>query len=639
MRALWLTENWPPDRGGMAESCDRIVSTLRARDVRVDVVHLSRRHPWLRVAERAAGLELAAPAGVDLAHDLNVLWAWLAARPERAEWTHVVAFGGETPVLAAPVLAAWIGVPLVTLLRGNDFDTAVFSPRRRPALAEAVRASACVCAVAGSIAERAQALWPDARIERIANGIDLDTWTATDADRERAAAWRARHVADGVLVLGLIGHLKAKKGVTLLLEALRRSGRGADVHLLIAGPVDAEVDAWLERFGGDIAATIESERERLELISLYLACDLVCLPSFYDGLPNACVEAFALGVPVLAARTGGLADVVADGVTGITFPPGDVEGCRDALERALAKKPGDQVTWLFALGTAARAFAVAELSHEREADAYVACAAGDRGAMTVVAYALGGGLGHLVRTRAVLAALDMEAAAVLVSSPQAADPRAAGGLPVEPAPPELARDRAGLARWVSRRIAAHAPSVVLVDAFPGGVLGELSLVPELRATRLFHVARLLRWDRYAPRLGGAALPAFARVLAVEELHRDHAEALGGGVEPLVLPPPVVADPDARAVGRTLVVHSGPAAEVMSLVARARRARPGDEPLVVSPHHLDAVPAAPLIAAAAFVVCAGGFNAVREATTLAPGRHLAAPLPRPLDDQQTRVARL
>ena len=348
----------------MAESCDRIVSALRAR-LQVDVVHLSRRHPWLRVAERSGGLEVSAPAGIDIAHDLNVLWAWLSSRGERSQWTHVVAFGGETPVLAAPVLAAWTGVPLITLLRGNDFDAAVFSPRRRPALADAVRASARVCAVAGSIAERAQALWPEATLAHIPNGIDLDAWTATDADRQRARAWRARNVNDERLVLGLIGHLKAKKGVTLLLEALRRSGRSADVHLLIAGPIDAEVDAWLERFGGEIAATIESERERLELISLYLACDLVCLPSYYDGLPNACVEAFALGVPVLAARAGGLADVVEDGVTGITFAPGDVEGCRDALERALAHPD------LGSLGAAAASHARAELSHEREADAYV----------------------------------------------------------------------------------------------------------------------------------------------------------------------------------------------------------------------------------------------------------------------------
>ena len=39
LRALWLTETYPPSRGGMAQSCDRIVRGLRRRGVLVDVLH------------------------------------------------------------------------------------------------------------------------------------------------------------------------------------------------------------------------------------------------------------------------------------------------------------------------------------------------------------------------------------------------------------------------------------------------------------------------------------------------------------------------------------------------------------------------------------------------------------------------
>src|SRR4051812_1855869 len=57
LRALWLTETYPPSRGGMATSCDRIVRGLRRRGVLVDVLHFMpqpRGRPWA-IEEQAGG--------------------------------------------------------------------------------------------------------------------------------------------------------------------------------------------------------------------------------------------------------------------------------------------------------------------------------------------------------------------------------------------------------------------------------------------------------------------------------------------------------------------------------------------------------------------------------------------------------
>ena len=143
LRALWLTETYPPSRGGMAQSCDRIVRGLRRAGVLVDVLHFVPTarggRPWV-LEEQAAGRYLACPVEDDPAHALNRAWTTLRARPEAI--THVVAFGGSRPIMAGPVLAAWLGVPLITLIRGNDFDAAVFSTRRRPILEDALERSA-----------------------------------------------------------------------------------------------------------------------------------------------------------------------------------------------------------------------------------------------------------------------------------------------------------------------------------------------------------------------------------------------------------------------------------------------------------------------------------------------------------------
>ncbi|MBK9374407.1 MAG: glycosyltransferase [Holophagales bacterium] len=82
-----------------------------------------------------------------------------------------------TPVLAGPALAAWLSVPLVTLLRGNDFDTGLFSLRRGWALRDALARSAAVATVSRDHLRKVSALYPAADVRFIPNGIDPAEWS------------------------------------------------------------------------------------------------------------------------------------------------------------------------------------------------------------------------------------------------------------------------------------------------------------------------------------------------------------------------------------------------------------------------------------------------------------------------------
>src|ERR1051325_10431889 len=157
LRLLWLTENYFPGRGGMAQSCDRIVHSLRKAGVVVDLAHLSDRAAKPKVETRQPGRDIVCPLGNDPSHALNELWNLLAK--DGPSFTHVVAFGGSLPLLAAPVFSAWLGTPLITLLRGNDFDTAIFSPKRADVLREALRQSARVCVVSRDKVKKIEALF------------------------------------------------------------------------------------------------------------------------------------------------------------------------------------------------------------------------------------------------------------------------------------------------------------------------------------------------------------------------------------------------------------------------------------------------------------------------------------------------
>ena len=368
VRPLWLTETYPPSRGGMAESCDRIVRSLRAAGVTVDLGHLVRRPgATARFEQQDGGRYWAWPIEDDPAHALNLAWNELereAGHPSTL--THVVAFGGYLPLLAGPIFAAWLGAPLVTLVRGNDFDANLFTPRRRDVLADALQRSALVCAVAQDKVDRIAALNPGRRVVRVPNGIDLDRFVALPSDHARAEQWRAAHAPAGRRVLGLFGQLKRKKGGAFFLDALGRSGRAQDVHVLLSGWIDPDMEAWLAEHGEGISVTVEPFADRYELIHRFLACDAVVLPSFYDGMPNVMAEAAALGIPLIASRVGGMADWLEDERTALLFEAGDESGCGWAIERAVAW-PEER---LRVLGAAARELAERELDQRTEAERY-----------------------------------------------------------------------------------------------------------------------------------------------------------------------------------------------------------------------------------------------------------------------------
>lgn len=367
LHPLLLTETWPPDRGGMSQSCDRIVRGLRRRGVEVDVAVFSRRHERESIEQQEQGRLLSVPVDEEPGHTIQRLWNLLGIGGGLDRVSHVMAFGGFLPLLAAPAFAAWMERPLITLIRGNDFDIGWFSPRRGDVLREAVARSACVCTVSRDHQRKIERLAPATEVRRVPNGIDARAWHLTEADRAAGRAWRARSVAPHRRVLGLFGQLKPKKGAAMFIEALRHSGEAETAHLLMVGDVEPGLRAQLESASGAIAHSLVAPVDRWELLPDDGACDLVVIPSLYDGLPNVALEAGALEVPILASTAGGLDDLLIDGENAVTFAPGDPAGCRRAIARALAADAGalrDQ-------GQRLRERVIAEFTASAEADGYV----------------------------------------------------------------------------------------------------------------------------------------------------------------------------------------------------------------------------------------------------------------------------
>lgn len=330
VRLLWITENYPPDRGGMAQSCDRIVRGLRRLGVDVDVVHFSQRHAGVKIEQQERGRLIRCEVGEDAGHAINLAWNVLGR--STGGFCRVVAFGGFMPLLAAPSFAAWLGAPLTTLLRGNDFDSGIVSPRRGWVLRDALTRSAAVGVVSRDHQHKVASMFPQPLVRWIPNGIDTADWTLLEIDRAKARQWRAQNVAQERRVVGLFGHLKQKKGGLFFLDAVAASRVPGSLHLLIVGEIEPAMSGRLEALSEGVRWTHVPFVDRFELLPWYTCCDVVALPSLYDGMPNVLLEAAALGVPVLASTAGGMADVLGATETALTFAPGDSYGCVRALE-------------------------------------------------------------------------------------------------------------------------------------------------------------------------------------------------------------------------------------------------------------------------------------------------------------------
>jgi 1,4-alpha-glucan branching enzyme len=142
-----------------------------------------------------------------------------------------------------------------------------------------------------------------------------------------------------------IGRLVVEKGVQILIEAFARLLTDyPNAHLTIAGsgPYAPNLHQQVEDLG--IASSVNftgfvSEDVRNQLLA---RCQVAVFPSLYEPFGIVALEAMAAGVPVIASRTGGLAETVDDLKTGLLSPPGDVEALRQSLAQlfddpALAK--------------------------------------------------------------------------------------------------------------------------------------------------------------------------------------------------------------------------------------------------------------------------------------------------------------
>jgi L-malate glycosyltransferase len=133
-----------------------------------------------------------------------------------------------------------------------------------------------------------------------------------------------------------------------------------DTRYVLVG--DGEQRASFERQARDLGVmhNFFFLGRRSDIPEILASCDIAVLPSRAEGLPNAILEYMAAGLPVIASRVGGNAELVQDGVTGILIPAEDSAALSAALLKLLSEP-----SLARRLGQAGREFTVQNFSFER----------------------------------------------------------------------------------------------------------------------------------------------------------------------------------------------------------------------------------------------------------------------------------
>ena len=155
------------------------------------------------------------------------------------------------------------------------------------------------------------------------------------------------------------------KGLDLVLKtASALEGKGFDVRWNVAGiGPGSDMEKIFEKKTGvtaeECGVRLLGVMDEESLVKLLLESDIYVHPSYIENSPNSVCEAQILGMPVIAADTGGIPSIVEDRRTGIIVPPGDAEATAEAIA-ALAE---DRTK---AAETAEAAASAAASRHDRE---------------------------------------------------------------------------------------------------------------------------------------------------------------------------------------------------------------------------------------------------------------------------------
>lgn len=324
---------WRLERGGLEQQLLAAVSRLPARDFRhviVTCAHGGGPQPDdVAVPEHVRVVQLPA-------HHRGEHWAADLAEVLHRDRVDILHLRGLSMLLDGTFAAELAGrVRIAMSFHGFEKYPPNFNPIRRGLQRAAVRrcesrwavsraAAAAVCHELGIA---------PSEFSVVQNGVDASRFRPA---AERQALRTQLRVPPGIPILLTVGNLKPIKRHADLIQAIEiLAARGAPFLAVVVG--QDHMNGRLHRLASEknLTSHIIFTGDQPDPLPWYQMADIFVLPSRWEGMSNALLEAMSCGLPVVATSAGGNADVIQPGENGLLVPPASPESLADALSTLL----------------------------------------------------------------------------------------------------------------------------------------------------------------------------------------------------------------------------------------------------------------------------------------------------------------
>jgi N-acetyl-alpha-D-glucosaminyl L-malate synthase BshA len=229
-------------------------------------------------------------------------------------------------------------LPFVTTLHGTDITLVGLDRSYLPITRHGIQESDGVTSISNYLKEKTiQDFGVTRPIETITNFVNCDVYTPIKDEAQRSQA-RLQFAKPDEAILMHLSNFRPVKRVLDVVKILAQVVKEQPAQLVLIGDgPDRSAAEWLAHdLGIQSRVHFLGKQERVnELLPL---ADLLLMPSELESFGLAALEAMACRVPSIATRVGGVPELVDDGVTGMLFAVGDIEGMASGALELLSNR-------------------------------------------------------------------------------------------------------------------------------------------------------------------------------------------------------------------------------------------------------------------------------------------------------------
>lgn len=267
--------------------------------------------------------------GKNLEAILYILQAFLLAlfwRIRRTPLLAIYSFQCDSPLIAGCLMKKLFNTKLVARVAGGDWQRLKTSKLFQ----FFARKADYLWILNPQLAQDALKIVEEEKILFIPNGVDTNTFSPPSSREEKSSLRTEFKIPLDRRVFVYVGRLEEVKGIDVLLQAWQSEERaGGNSVLLIVGEGSLESLVSLKSLPGVIFL---GPKGSSEIVRILKASDVFILPSRYEGMSNALLEAIATGLPVLATGVGATPEIFNKGHIGFLVDPDDHHSLIEGLK-------------------------------------------------------------------------------------------------------------------------------------------------------------------------------------------------------------------------------------------------------------------------------------------------------------------